>query len=95
MNWTDLIKAVKDLLLSKDLSDPSIRLRALTNLDGIVRKSYPNIVNTPILLLQKDKNEFKAQLAKVQNKTVLNGAESSIVNNFYQILKASTDDANK
>lgn len=89
MTWDNLIKEVQNLLNSKNLSDPSIRGRALANLDKIMRRIYPEIVKNPASLLSKNKKEIKAQLAKVQNKIVLNGAESSIVNNFYQILLKS------
>jgi len=89
MTWDDLIDSVRNTLALRDLKDPSIRGRALSNLDSIMRRYFPNIITSPELLLEKDKNEFKKKLARVMSKDELNGAESSIVNNFYQILEAS------
>ena len=37
---------------------------------------------------RRDKEEFKSNLARVLHKNKLNGAEESIINNFYQIIGA-------
>ena len=95
MTWDEVIKEVKILLNSRDLSDPFIRLRAVSNLDDTMRRYFPNIVQSPDSLLERNKDEFKQKLARVLHKDKLNGAESSIVNNFYQILEANKFDASK
>ena len=95
MTWDEVIKEVKILLNSRDISDPFIRLRAVSNLDDTMRRYFPNIVQSPDSLLERNKDEFKQKLARVLHKDKLNGAESSIVNNFYQILEANKFDASK
>lgn len=95
MTWDDLIVSVRNMLALRDLKDPSIRGRALSNLDSIIRRYFPNIVQSPHSLLERNKDEFKQKLARVLHKDKLNGAESSIVNNFYQILEADKFDASK
>lgn len=95
MTWDEVIKEVKILLNSRDLSDPFIRLRAVSNLDDTMRRYFPNIVQSPDSLLERNKDEFKQKLARVLHKDKLNGAESSIVNNFYQILEANKFDETK
>lgn len=88
MTWDELIKIVRDHLYSRNLKS-SQRLSTLSNLDTHMRKYYPNIVKSPKILLDRDREIFKKQLAKDLHKEQLNGAEKSIINNFYDILKSS------
>lgn len=86
MNWEQLKSKVRNLLISRNLSDPNIRLNALKNLDYLFSKRYPEIINNPSLLLNHKKNDLKDELAKLKSNKKLNSAESSVINNLYQIL---------
>lgn len=86
MNWEQRKNEVRNLLLSRNLSDPSIRLRALNNLDDLFSKSFPEILKNPSLLLDHNKNALKDELAKFKSNKKLNAAESSVINNLYQII---------
>lgn len=83
MHWIELKTKVKQILNQRDLSNPGIRLNALERLEGIIRSHFINIYNNPLTLLQIDKNKFKEMISHYKK---LNSAESSIINNFYQIL---------
>lgn len=86
MNWEQLKGEVRNLLLSRNLSDPNIRLNALRNLDDLFLKRFPEIIKNPSLLLNHNKNDLKDELAKLKSNKKLNSAESSVINNLYQIL---------
>lgn len=86
MNWEQLKSKVRNLLLSRNLSDPNIRLNALKNLDYLFSKRYPEIINNPSLLLYHKKNDLKDELAKLKSNKKLNSAESSVINNLYKII---------
>ena len=88
MNWDEIIKDVEKLLSSRNLKSPHLRSVELSNLDVTFRKYFPNIVSNPDILSRRDKEEFKSNLARVLHKNKLNGAEESIINNFYQIIGA-------
>ena len=84
MNWSNLKERVIQLLSERNLADPNIRLRALSRLEEILRLHFNDIYNNPSLLLQIEKNKFKEMVSFYKK---LNSAESSIINNFYQILE--------
>ena len=83
MMWIELKSKVKKLLLDRDLAKPNIRLNALEKLEQLIKSNFSQIYKNPVLLLQIEKEEFKNKLMKYKK---LNSAESSVVNNFYQIL---------
>lgn len=84
MNWFELKNRIINLLLSRDLANPNIRINALSRLEGILKTHFNDIYNNPSLLLKIDKNDFKEKISKYKK---LNSAESSVINNFYQILE--------
>ena len=86
MKWYEIIKSIEKLLRERKLESYQ-RFTELRELDVLMRKYFPNIVDDPKLLLQRDKKEFKAKLERMMHKK-LNGAEDSIVNNFYQIIES-------
>ena len=88
MLWIELKAKIIQLIEEKELADKNIRLNALKSLEHLIKSNFPDIYRNPDSLLQKDKNEFKKELAKHKK---LNGAESSVVNNFYQILQSQTN----
>jgi hypothetical protein len=86
MLWIELKSKVMQLLEDRDLADPSIRKNALAKIDLLIKLHFPNIRDNPFALLAYDKNKFKEMLSQYKPNKKLNSAESSIVNNFYQIL---------
>ncbi len=83
MNWNEIKQAIIQDLESRGLSDPSIRINALSRVEGIMKLHYTEIISDPAKLLSIDKKEFKLQLAKHKPNEKLNGAEDSIVNEIY------------
>ncbi|OGU41365.1 MAG: hypothetical protein A3K31_08560 [Ignavibacteria bacterium RIFOXYA12_FULL_35_25] len=86
MKWIELKSKVHQLLLSRNLSNPNIRLNALNNLEELFRKHFPDVISDPNVLLRYDKTNFKELVAKHKK---LNSAESSVINNLYQFLEGS------
>lgn len=83
MTFNELKYSIKKDLLSRNLSDPNIRIRAMDNLIELIKINFPDIYANPFVLKQIDKNEFKNKLAKYKTNYKLNGAEDSIINEFY------------
>jgi hypothetical protein len=92
MNWIQLKKSVQELLSQRKLSNPQIRLNALDNLEEIICNHFNEIYNNPSALLNYEINDFKEKISTFKDNKKLNDAEKSIINNFYQILKASEND---
>ena len=84
MEWTEIKKEIIDVLHQRNLADPNIRINALERIEGILVKHFNDYYNDPGLLLQIDKDTFKKQVGQIKS---LNSAESSIINNIYQILE--------
>jgi len=89
MNWIELKEKIIKLLYERNLSNPNIRLNALLRLEGIIKSNFRDIYNNPSILLQIDKNKFKEMISSYKK---LNSAESSIINNFYQLLEDNLPD---
>jgi len=90
MKWIELKSKVRQLLLSRNLANPNIRLNALNNLEDLFKSYFPEVISDPHTLLKYDKNRFKELVSKRKK---LNSAESSVINNFYQILENHAPDA--
>lgn len=83
MNWKKIKKSIKSQLLSRNLTNPNIRLNALESIENLMDKS---LLSNPIRLLSIPKKTLKENLAK--NKK-LNGAETSIINHIYDVLNGT------
>ena len=83
MNWIEIKRSIINDLNTRGLANPNIRINALERLEGVMKSHFKEILNDPSLLKKIDKNEFKKQLAKFKPNTILNGAESSIINEIY------------
>jgi len=82
MEWRVLKKDIQDDLFSRGLADPSIRLRALEKIEGLIREYFPEYIKEPAKFSETDKLVFKEMLTKKKGKN-LNSAESSIINEIY------------
>ena len=89
MNWDEIVNSIRAELKSRNLKSVQ-RFNELDELDSLMRRYFPNIVANPTSLLERDKDEFKKKIARVMNKK-LNDAESSIINNFYQVIKSNSN----
>jgi len=87
MKWVELKSKVRHLLLSRNLANPNIRLNALNNLEELFKNYFPEVIADPHTLLNYDKNRFKELVSKRKK---LNSAESSVINNFYQLFENSS-----
>lgn len=85
MTWYELKSFVMVLLCSRDLKNPRIRLNALESLEKLIKVHFPDIFSNPTKLLIIDKNSFKDKLSHYKK---LNSAESSVINNFYELLSS-------
>ena len=86
MKLNAIIKVITEDLNSRKLEQPSRRLSALANIDGIMKKHFNEITENPTLLKSIPKAELKSQIAKIEQVKKLNGAESSVINNIYDKL---------
>jgi hypothetical protein len=80
MSWKEIILSIQKQLLSRNLSNPKIRLNALESIENLIDKKY---IENPNLLLEIGKEKLKADLSKKKN---LNSAEKSIVNHLYDVI---------
>ncbi len=85
LNWEDVKKQVTEEILSRGLKDPNIRLRALTKVDAIMHRDYPQYVENPNELIIIGKIKFKEQIAEKKGNK-LNQAENSIINTIYDTI---------
>ena len=83
MTWNELKPLIEDDLLSRQLKDPSIRLRALDNIEALLKVHMPELLNDILSICKIDKSDFKRTLEDKKGKK-LNGAESSVVNDIYR-----------
>jgi hypothetical protein len=84
MNWLEIKNSIRNDLISRELSNPNIRLNALDNLEEILKRHFPEFIKTPQEKFGKmDKNELKAKMAKFKSNGKLNSAESSVINEIY------------
>ena len=84
MNWIEIKESISEDLMTRGLSDPNIRLRALDRVELILKKEFPKYLQNPSAEFGKiDKEQFKASIAKYKPKGRLTGAESSVINEIY------------
>lgn len=83
MKWFEIKESIKNDLLSRGLKDPSIRLRALDNIEAILKRHYEDYISSPELLRSIKKNDFKAKVEKYKSNMKLNSAEESVINEIY------------
>lgn len=89
MKWIELKSKIRQLLLSRNLSNPNIRLNALDNLESLFKNYYKDVITDPKVLLRYGKTNFKEKISKIKK---LNSAESSIINNIFQFLEGSVSE---
>ena len=82
MKWIEIKKSIVEDLLSRNLKDPNIRLRALENIEAIMKRNFPLYIEKPEELKHVAKEDFKNMLTEKKG-YVLNGAEKSIINEIY------------
>jgi hypothetical protein len=84
MIWLEIKNSIRNDLNTRELSNPSIRLNALDNLEEILKRHFPEYIqNHQVKFKAIDKNELKAKMAKFKSNGKLNSAESSIINEIY------------
>ena len=83
MTWNELKPLIEDDFLSRQLKDPSIRLRALDNVEALLKVHMPELLNDILAICNIEKKEFKKQIAHYKGKE-LNGAEKSVINDIYR-----------
>ncbi len=87
MLWVELKLSVRKVIRARELANHNIRLNALDRVDEIVKAHFRHVVDNPEVLLTIGKNEFKDQLSMYKD---LSGAESSVINNLFQILESKS-----
>lgn len=84
MTWLEIKTSIRNDLNTRGLSNPNIRLNALDNLEGILKRYFPEYIQNPKVNFNAiDKNELKAKMAKYKANGKLNSAESSVINEIY------------
>ena len=83
MTWNELKPLIENDLLSRQLKDPSIRLRALDNIEALLKVHMPELLNDILAICNIEKKEFKKLIAHYKGKE-LNGAEKSVINDIYR-----------
>lgn len=89
MKWIELKSKVRQLLLSRNLSNPNIRLNALNNLENLFNNHFKDVITDPQVLLRYGKSNFKEKVSKIKK---LNSAESSVINNLFQSLEGTVSE---
>jgi len=84
-HWKQLRTLYTKDHLSKGLKNPKIRLNALANLESIIQRKMPEIIDNPSLLLEIDKASFKSMVQRFKGSD-LNSAESSVINGLYKFI---------
>ena len=84
MNWIEIKKSIRESLMTRGLSNPRIRLKALDNIEDILRRLFPEYLQNPNETFGKtDKKLLKESIAKHKPNGKLNDAESSVINEIY------------
>jgi hypothetical protein len=83
--WEDLKRLYIDDHCSKDLKKPGIRLNALSSVDTLLNKNFPEIIDNPEILITLDKQEFMVRLAKYKEGK-LSSAEKSVITGLMKFL---------
>ena len=84
MNWSEIKESIRESLMTRGLSNPNIRLRALDRVEDILREYFPEYLQDPSATFSKiDKKLLKEAIAKYKPNGRLNDAESSVINEIY------------
>jgi len=84
MSWLEIKQIIREILMTRGLSDPNIRLNALDNVEKILRRHFLEYLQNPKETFKKtDKKLLKESIAKHKPKGRLNSAESSVINEIY------------
>ena len=84
MKISELKKKVVDELNSRNLADPSIRMNALNKI--CLYLAQTEYIKNGLIDFPEDMNELKKVYQNIKGK-VLNGAESSVINEMYNQIK--------
>jgi hypothetical protein len=87
MHWQDVKEAIRELLQSRNLANPRIRLNALESIDRLLDVHFPNIKSNPETIRNYSKAELIEVLSTSKSNGRLNSAEISVLNNIYQIVE--------
>jgi len=87
MNWSEINEAIRTDLMSRGLNEPWLRLRALDLLEKLLSQCYTSFVSNPIILLDVGKDAVSAELARLKSTGNLNGAEKSVLNEIFTLLR--------
>jgi hypothetical protein len=82
MKWEEIKQSIIDDLMSRGLKDPNIRIRALNNIEALMREHFPNWIANPDELKNVNKDKFKREIFYKKGKS-LNGAENTVINEIY------------
>lgn len=85
--WTEIKKQFTNDHLSKSLKFPERRVAALNNIESILKKNQPYLLQKPELLLEVDPAELLEKLERWKNKP-LSGAERAVVEGLYPFIFA-------
>jgi ribosomal protein S27E len=86
MKWEEIKKSIVDDIKSRGLKDPKIRIRALNNVEAIIREHFPEWIANPDELKNVNKDKFKREIFYKKGKS-LNGAENTVINAIYYRVK--------
>ena len=64
MTWNELKPLIEDDFLSRQLKDPSIRLRALDNIEALLKVHMPELLNDILAICNIEKKEFKKKIER-------------------------------
>lgn len=86
--WNIVKSSIEQDLLNRELSDPSIRIRALKSIENLLGEYIEQLKTNPMELIEMiDKVKLKQILSQFKSTSKLNGAEESVVNEIYHRIK--------
>ena len=59
MTWNELKPLIEDDILSRQLKDPSIRLRALDNIEALLKVHMPELLNDILAICNIEKKSLR------------------------------------
>ncbi|MBR5483455.1 MAG: hypothetical protein IKV18_01990 [Alistipes sp.] len=59
MTWNELKPLIEDDFLSRQLKDPSIRLRALDNIEALLKVHMPELLNDILAICNIEKKSLR------------------------------------
>ncbi len=87
MGWEQVKQLIRELLLSRNLADPRIRLNALESIDKLLDIQAPEIKINPETIRNYSKPELTEVLSASKSNGKLNAAELSVLNTIYQVVE--------